>query len=170
MSEEQAPPEEEVQEQEKPAEEEEAPEEEPKPDPELEKWKKRAIRREDQLTKAQEELAKLKGEKEKPAEEDPLQKANRRLVHASARTVLTAAGVTDKDAQATVLSMLNLSDIDVDDEDGPDEDEIEKRLTKLREALAPREVRRRPGNVSPKDRGAGSPVDADTARYRRIIG
>jgi hypothetical protein len=148
-------------------------EEEKKPDPELAK----AIKRRDaaiaRARKAEEALAaatKKDGEDDKP---DPVAVANRRLVNASARTVLASAGVTDKDDQKTILAVLNLADIEVDDEDGPDEDAIEERISDLRRILGGKEPAKRtrvPASTSSKDKGgSGNASDPDAARYRAFM-
>lgn len=139
-----------------------------------EKAEKTAKRRDAALRKAQGELAKLREEKEKPEGEDPVAKANARLVSASARTVLTAAGITDKEDQKLILSMVSLADIEVDDEDGPDEDEIESRISDLRRIFGGTSKPERPGSRTPRgvkapDRGKGETSDADASRYRRFL-
>lgn len=158
--------------------EEEETEEETAPSPEdFKKLQAKATRRESALRKAQKEIAELKAEKEKPenGEPDPVAKANARLLSASARTVLTAAGVVEKDDQKLILSMIDLSDVDVDDEDGPDEDAIEEKIGELRRIFGGTAKPDRPGSRTPRgvkapDRSKGETVDGDTARYRRIIG
>jgi hypothetical protein len=146
-----------------------------KPDPELQK----AIKRRDaaiaRARKAEEALA-AATKKDGDDKPDPVEVANRRLVNASARTVLASAGVTDKEDQKTILAVLNLSDIDVDDDDGPDEDAIEERISDLRRILggkAPVEKRtgsRVPKSTSSSDKGGSSnTADADAARYRRFM-
>lgn len=138
------------------------------------KWEKTAKRRESALRKAQEDLAKLRAEKEKPEDEDPVAKANARLLNASARTVLTAAGITDKEDQKLILSMITLSDVDVDDEDGPDEDAIEEKITELRRIFGGTSKPERKGSTRPRGvKATGetpSAPDADSARYRRFLG
>lgn len=142
----------------------------------LSKVERTAKRRDAALRKAQAELAELraKGEKKDDDEPDPVAKANSRLIAASARTVLAAAGITDKADQKAVISALNLSDIEVDEEDGPDEEEIEERLSELSRIFGgttkPKPGSRTPRGVRAPDRGKGDTVDADTARYRRIMG
>lgn len=149
--------------------------EEGKPSPELTKAIKRrdaALNRARKAEAALAEATKKDGD-DKP---DPVAVANARLVAASARTVLAGAGVTDKADQKTILSVLNLSDIEVDDEDGPDEDAIEEKIADLRRILggkAPAEKRtgsRVPGSTSSKDKGSGSTTtDPDAARYRAFM-
>jgi hypothetical protein len=139
------------------------------------KLQAKAARRENALRKTQAELAKLKAEKEKPeGEPDPVAKANARLLNASARTVLTAAGVTEKEDQKTILSMIDLSDVDVDEDDGPDEEAIEEKIDTLRRIFGKSSAPEKPGSRVPRgvrapDRGKGESVDPDTARYRKII-
>jgi hypothetical protein len=146
---------------------------ESKPSPELTK----AIKRRDaalaRARKAEAALAaatKKDGEDDKP---DPVAVANERLVKASARTVLAGIGVTDKEDQRTILAVLNLSDVEVDDEDGPDEDAIEERISDLRRILGGKEPvkqTRVPKSTSSKDKGSsGSTADPDAARYRAFM-
>lgn len=139
-----------------------------------EKAEKAAKRRDSALRKAQAELAALRAEKDKPEDEDPVAKANAKLLNASARTVLTAAGITDKDDQKLILSMISLSDVDVDDEDGPDEDAIEEKISDLRRIFGGTSKPPRPGSRTPRgvrapDKGKGEQADADSARYRRFL-
>ncbi len=139
-----------------------------------EKAEKTAKRRDSALRKAQAELAKLREEKEKPGDEDPVAKANARLLNASARTVLTAAGIADKEDQKLILSMIDLSDVDVDDEDGPDEDAIEEKISDLRRIFGGTSKPERPGSRTPRgvkapDRGKGETTDPDASRYRRFM-
>lgn len=140
----------------------------------LTKAERTAQRRESALRRAQAELAKLREEKEKPEEEDKVAVANRRLIHASARTVLTAAGVADKEDQKLILKMIDLSDVAVDDEDGPDEDTIEERIADLRRIFGgtskpERKGNTRPRGVKPASESSSAP-DPDSARYRRFLG
>jgi hypothetical protein len=147
---------------------------EDKTDPEVAKAVKRRDLALKRAQKAESELKKYKEKEAKEGEDDPVAKANARLISASARTVLASAGVTDREDQKEVLAMLNLSDIDVDDTDGPDEDEIADRVERLRAIFsggaAPK--KRVPGSVKPKDRGGsgGGNTDPDKARYARIMG
>jgi hypothetical protein len=150
---------------------EETPEEESS-DPELQK----AIKRRDRALAEKRKLAARVAELEKQAEgkpeDDPVAKANVRLVNASARTILAGLGVTDRDDQKDVIAALNLSDVSVDDE-GPDEDEISDRIERLRTILTGKETRSRaPRTVRTADRGgpdAETNSDPDKARYRRIM-
>lgn len=142
-----------------------------KPDSELARWKRRAQRRDRELRRAQAELAAAKKEKE-GAEDDPVAKANKRLVTASARTILAGAGVTERADQQEVISLLNLSDISVDDE-GPDEDEIEDRIDRLRSIFGAKSSapgRTLPRTTKTKDKGSKDTADSDSQRYRRILG
>ena len=155
---------------------EETEEEESAPSAEdFKKLQEKASRREAALRKAQKELAELKKPKEPDEEEDKVAKANRRLLTASARTVLTAAGIADRDDQKLVLSLIDLSGIEIDEEDGPDEDAIEEKISDLRRIFGATSKPDAPGSRKPRgvrtaDRGGNGTVDADTARYRRIIG
>lgn len=144
-------------------------------DPELTK----AIKRRDaaiaRAKKAEEALA-AATKKDGDDKPDPIEVANRRLVNASARTVLASAGVTDKEDQKTILGILNLADIDVDDEDGPDEDAIEERISDLRRILGGKAPEKRtgsrvPGSTSKADKGGtgSTQSDPDAARYRAFM-
>lgn len=134
----------------------------------------KAIRRRDRALadkrKLEAELAELKkGKDEKEA--DPVEVANRRLVTASARTVLAGLGIAEKADQKAVLEVLRLDDIDVDDE-GPDEDAIEERIGELRRIFGGNSTngKRVPRSVRTADRGAGGgQSDPDAARYARIL-
>lgn len=152
--------------------EEEDEEETSKPDPEIAKAIKRrdaALARARKAEAALAEATKKDGD-DKP---DPVAIANRRLVSASARTVLAGIGVTDKEDQKTILSVLDFSDIEVDDEDGPDEDAIEEKISDLRRILGGKEpvkTTRVPKSTSSKDKGgSGSTSDPDSARYRAFM-
>lgn len=132
----------------------------------------RALRRAQKAEERVKELeAAAKGDKDKP---DPVETANRRLIGASARTVLAGMGVTDKGDQKAVLSVLDLSGIEVDDEDGPDEEAIEEAIENLQRIFGGKaESRRRtPGSVKTNRGGdkSGDKADPDKARYARIMG
>lgn len=153
--------------------------EEQEPEPpsaeEFAKLKRRAERRDAALRKAQAELAELKGKAAKEGDDqpDPMAEANARLVRQSARTVLAGLGVKDRQDQAAILSVLNLSDVEVDSNGDPDEDEISERLSRLRELLSmpAGEPRKRTPRLISKDRGGDkdTPPDPDKARYQRIL-
>lgn len=158
--------------------------EEPGESPEVAKLRRKADRRERELRKAQEELAALRkkvdpdsGEPEPSAEE----RANQKLIRASARTVLAAAGVTDKADQAVLLgngaepALLSLAGVSVDENGDPDEGEIQDRVDRLREifgAAPPKPARRTP-KVTTTDRGGPQGGDTglteDQKRMRRIL-
>lgn len=116
------------------------------------------------------ELQNKDTDKDKP---DPVALANQRIVRAEARTMLaTVAGVTDKKDQATVLEMLSLDGIEVDDTGEVDTDALEERVTELRRIFGgPEPVKRKvSARVDTRDRagsGTGS-ADPDAERYRRI--
>lgn len=143
-------------------------------DPEVARLRRKHKRADSALRKAQAELAELRKKQEGGDKEDPVAAANAKLIRASARSVLAGAGVTDREAQATVLQYLNLADVEVDANGDPDEDEIQDRVDALREAFgAPQESpARRTPRVVTKDRGGSQrqPADADAARYKRILG
>lgn len=149
-------------------------EEQPAGSAEVEKWKKRAAARDRKLREAQAELAKLRA-KEEGNEPDPVAQANARLVAASARTQLAAAGVTDREDQRAVIGLLRLDDIEVDADGDVDEEAIEERIERLRTILGTKTEKRerRTPRVDTRDKGAGTKdttTDADSQRYRRILG
>jgi len=135
----------------------------------------KAIRRRDRALaekrKLAERIAELEKDKDTKDEVDPVTKANIRLVAASTRTILATGGVTDKDDQKTILAMLRLDDVEVDD-DGPDEDLIEERIGELRRIFGGAPGKRRPASVSSRDKGGkdGATTDPDKLRYQRIMG
>lgn len=146
----------------------------------VEKLERTARRRDAALRKAQARIAELEkgqggGDPKDPAD-DPVAKANAKLVRAEARTALAAAGVTDREDQKVVLEVLNLAGIEVDD-DGPDADAVEELVATLRRVFGkvsgePGRVRPRTPRVDTRDRGGskGEPVDPDAARFARILG
>ena len=142
------------------------------PKSELDKAVKRRTAALARAKKAEDELAKIKAEKEGADKPDPVKVANERLVRQSARTALAAAGITDKDDQKAVLGVLKLDDIDVDD-DGPDEDAIEERIEELRRILGAGKTEKRttPKTVRTQDKGGkgDTTTDPDAARYKRIL-
>jgi hypothetical protein len=120
---------------------------------------------------AREELA--KATKSKDDQPDPVAEANSRLVRAEAKSVLAAAGVTDKDDQAAVLDVLHLADIEVDSRGDVDTDAIEDRVARLREIFggAASNGRRPRPRVDTRDKGrsGSSSSDPDSERYKRIL-
>jgi hypothetical protein len=143
-----------------------------KPLDEAAKWRKRAERRETKLREAQAELAKLRAEKDGTGEPDRDAIANAKLVNAEARAQLAAAGVTEKDDQRTVIAVLNLSDVEVEENGEVDAEVIEERISELRRIFGKGPAPRRTPRVDTRDRGGkpGEKVDADSARFRRILG
>jgi hypothetical protein len=142
-------------------------------DPEVAK----AIRRRDAAIKARQtaeaEVAALKEKYEKD-KTDPIKVANGRLVKAEARTVLTAAGVTDKSDQAAILDFLGLDSVSVTDSGEVDTGAIEDRVEELRRIFgkAPAKPAKRTPSVDGK-RGQGDgakPADAAQARRRAMLG
>ena len=99
------------------------------------KLEAKAKRREDALRKAQARVKELEAKDSDTPEVSAEDRANQKLVRASAKTVLAGIGVTDRADQAAVLELINLSDIEVDDAGDPDEDEISDRIERLRKAL-----------------------------------
>lgn len=143
----------------------------PEPDPELVKAQKRRDAALGRAQKAEEEAARLR-EKYEKAEEDPEKRANRKLVSAEARVVLTEAGVP-KDDQAKVMKYLALEDINVGQDGTVDSETISERVEELREIFgkAPKEKPRTP-RVDTRDRGGerAKPEDAATARRKAMLG
>lgn len=144
-----------------------------------EKLNRTAKRRDDALRKTQARVAELERSQQKdgdkPLGDDPVVKANAKLVRAEARTALAAAGITDRATQKNILDLLNLSGIEVDD-DGPDPDAVADLVDTLREAFGGAKgkgelPKPRTPRVDTRDRGgsSGQPVNPDSARYRRIL-
>jgi hypothetical protein len=156
-------------------EDEDAEEEETLTPAEVKKLKAKAARREDALRKSQAELRELKAKAEGgKKDEDPEAKANAKLVRAGARTALAGIGVTDRAVQGDVLELINLSDIEVDKNGDPDEDEILERIERLRDALGSKAtppVKRTPARNT-SDRGGSNGKggsDPDSARYQAFL-
>jgi hypothetical protein len=145
----------------------------PPKDPELEK----AIRRRDRALadkkKLEDELAALRA-KHEPDKVDPVKAANRRLVTASARTVLTAAGITEKDDQKAVIGFLDLDSVSVTDDGDVDEDTIQERVEELKRIFGRNAGTPRPRSprVDPRDKGGDNakPEDAASRRRREMLG
>ena len=147
----------------------------------LAKATKDSKRRDRELRKAQAELATLKaGTAPPPADgdpaDDPVVKANRRLVAASAQVELATVGVARED-MPDVLEVLNLTGIDVDDDGIVDAEAVAERIETLRKVFAgtaaPRgEPRRRTPRASTRDRGGdgGTALTEDQKRWRRVLG
>lgn len=145
----------------------------------VEKLERTARRRDAALRKAQARIAELEksqreGDPKEPAD-DPVARANAKLVRAEARTALAAAGVTDREDQKAVLEILNLSGIEVDD-DGPDPDAVADLVDTLRRVFGGRagdgkSPRPRTPRVDTRDRGGSKtpPADPDADRYARIL-
>lgn len=146
----------------------------PPKDPELEK----AIKRRDAALagrkKAEEEAQALRDKYEKD-KTDPIKVANGRLVKAEARTVLTAAGITDKGDQATVIRYLDLDSVSVGNDGDVDTADLEGRVEELR-AIFGKPVKDKPTKRTPptdtRDRGGdkGKVPDAASARRRAMLG
>lgn len=163
------------------------PEPDPDPDPkdpdpkdkgkDLDPEAKRAIQRRDRALKerdaAKEEARKLR-EKYEPEKADPVKVANRRLVTAESRVVMTAAGITEKEDQAKLAGFLGLDDVAVDEDGTVDSDAIQERLETLTGIL--KKVAGAPGKRTPRvdtrDRGGekAAPKDAQAARRREMLG
>ena len=148
------------------------PEDPPEEDPEL----KKAIKRRDAALaakkRAEEELAAYRA-KHEPDKADPVKAANRRLVTASARTVLTAAGITEKEDQKEVLGYLDLDSVDVTDDGDVDEDAIQERVDALRRIFGGKApAGKRTPRIDPRDKGGdnGKTRDAASQRRREMLG
>jgi FtsZ-binding cell division protein ZapB len=142
--------------------------------PSTEAYKKleaKARRREDALRKAQAELKELKAKDSDTPEVSAEDRANQKLVRASAKTVLAGIGVTDRADQASILEIIRLDDIEVDDSGDPDEDEISDRVERLRKALGVKasKERRTPARQTSDRGGNGGNSDPDSARYRAFL-
>lgn len=139
----------------------------------LKKANDRATRRDKLVRDLQAKVATLEagkdGDKDKP---DPVTVANTRLVRAEARTALAAAGVTDKDSQKAVLSVLNLSGVDVASDGEVDADALEDMMEALKKAFGGTAGKRRqspPLDTRDKSKNT-APADPDKDRYARILG
>jgi hypothetical protein len=112
------------------------------------------------------------GKEDKP---DPMVEVNARIVGERARTELAKVGITDDDDQDTVLDVLDLSGVEVDERGRPDRDAIATMVDELRRVFresAPVNGRRRAPAVDTRDKGGAgaSSRSRDEERYRRIIG
>jgi hypothetical protein len=145
--------------------------------PSREEWERlsnKAKRRDEKLREAQAELARLrakdKGEDD-DSEPDPAERYRNGLVRTAARaTLATVAGVTDRDDQARVLEVLNLSGVEVDDEGDVDTAALEEALTDLRRILGVPAQRTSRPRLDPRDKGGSdTKVDSDSRRYRDFI-
>ena len=149
-------------------------EEEPPKDPELQK----AIKRRDsalariKTVEAERDALREKYEKDKT---DPVKVANGRLVKAEARTVLTAAGITDKGDQATVMRFLDLESVSVGTDGDVDTADLEGRVEELRSIFG-KGTKDKPTKRTPRtdtrDRGGdkGDAPNAASARRRAMLG
>jgi hypothetical protein len=144
----------------------------PPKDPELAK----AIKRRDAALaakkRADDELAALKAKYE-PDKADPVKAANRRLVTAEARTVLTAAGITEREDQKEVLGFLDLDSVSVTDDGDVDADAIQDRVEALRRIFGGKApAGKRTPRVDTRDKGGdnGKPLDAASKRRREMLG
>lgn len=146
------------------------------PKPELDPEVKKAIARRDRALKDREaalEQLKALREKYEPASEDPEKRANRKLVHAEARVVLTGAGIP-KDDQATVMQYLGLDDVEVGSDGEVDSDAITERVEALSRIFGRRQAApgRSPRGIDSRDRGGerGKPVDPAKKRRMEMLG
>lgn len=131
--------------------------------------------RREEVRKLKAELAALKKDSEEATPPGPTaeEKANARVIRSAARTALATAGVTDTDAQKSVLRVLDLSGIDVDDNGDPDEDQVADLVETLTRAFgaAKRSGKIPAPRVDTRDRnGSDAPsADRDKARRLRIL-
>lgn len=130
-----------------------------------------------QRQKLKDELRKLKADlaaKDKPQDTEPTEadKLRAALARTAATTVLAGQGITDKADQDAVLSLIRTDSLDVDADGSVDTESLAEHLEALRRIFTPKETPRRVVKVDArKGQGdSGSGVDADTKRYRRIIG
>lgn len=135
----------------------------------------KAIKRRDAaLARARKAEAELAKTKEKEEKDDPVAKANTRIVRTATHGVLRGLGIEDKADRESVLEVLRLDDIEVDD-NGADEDAIEERINDLRRILGAgngKATKRVPKGVDTRDKGGkgDTKTDPDEARYKRILG
>lgn len=143
--------------------------------PSREEWERlqnKAAKRDQLLRERQAELAKLKGESEKPTEPTEADRLRQGMVRTAGRAVLAALDVKDRDDQSAILDAIRLDGIEVDETGEVDTEELESRIEKLRKILgAPQPVKTPRPRVDTRDRGGRDvkPTDPDTARYQRII-
>jgi hypothetical protein len=142
--------------------------------PSTEAYKKleaKATRREQKLREAQAKIKELEAKDSDTPEVSAEDRANQKLVRASAKTVLAGAGITDRADQSAVLELINLSDIEVDDSGDPDEDEISDRIERLRKVFGGKveKGRRTPARQTTDRGGNGGNSDPDSARYRAFL-
>lgn len=139
------------------------------PDPEV---KKAQARRDKALQRAQAAEARVKELEEKlnPGKADPVKAANRRLVTAEARVVLTAKGITEPADQKAVMGFLDLDSVDVSDDGEVDGDTITERLETLARVFGKGGGGGRPRTprVDTRDRGGDRAKDVDPAKKRRM--
>lgn len=138
-------------------------------DPEVRKALQRRDAALKRAQKAEDDARKLR-EKYEPKDEDPEVKANRKLVRAEARVVLTKAGVTETDDQKVLMDVLALDDVDVDTDGAVDSDAIQERLDAIlavaRKLTGP--GGRRTPRVDTRDRGGEKEKPMDAAKRRRM--
>lgn len=141
----------------------------------------KAVKRRDAaLKRARDAEARLKAlqsgqDGEAPAE-DPVAKANLRVVRTEGRAVLAGFGVTSRDDQNAVLSVLSLADIEVTEDGDVDVEALEERLSSLRRILGGPEEKEQPPKkrtprVDTRDRNGstGGSADPDKSRWGRIL-
>lgn len=140
-------------------------------DPELAK----AIRTRDQAkAKARELQDRVKELEEKlnPGKADPVAQANRRLVAAETRTVLTAAGVKDPADQKALLGFLDLASITVGNDGEVDTDAIQDQVDTLisvaKKLAGTGGGGKRTPRLDTRDLGGEKGKPADPAKARRM--
>jgi hypothetical protein len=139
---------------------------------------KKAIGRRDRALKEKAALAdQLRALKEKyePEKADPVKVANRRLVAAEARVVLTGKGITDPGDQKEVMDFLALDSVTVSDDGEVDSDTLTDRVERLSSIFGKLgggggNGRRTP-RVDTRDRGGekAKPEDAASRRRREML-
>lgn len=108
-------------------------------------------------------------EKLNPGKADPVKAANRKLVTAEARVVLTKAGVADAGDQKAVMDFLGLDSVAVSDDGDVDAEEIQERLDTLQRVFgkAAGGGTRRTPRTDTRDRGGEKAKEPDAASKRR---
>jgi hypothetical protein len=138
-------------------------------DPELKKAQKRRDAALARAQKAEEEAARLR-EKYEKKDEDPEVRANRKLVAAETRVVLTEAGVP-KDDHSTVMKYLALDDVAVGTDGTVDSDTIQERVEELVRIFGGRKEKKAAPRLDTRDRGGdrAKPSDAASKRRREML-
>lgn len=136
-----------------------------------EKLSEKAARRDKALREAQAKIKELSGGKDKTQEPSEADKLREGVKRTAARAVLAGQGIADKAAQAEVLAVLSLSDVEVDESGEVDTEALEERVEKLRRIFGGGATARPRPRLDPKDRGGkdATPADPDAGRYQRFL-